>query len=95
MVQCDRPDKAICFPSSRYVSSRATRFFFQGSNEGGSHETVALACEKFMLVITAQGYTTCPIEGFDEVLVKQILGLGRVSAVVMVISVERGNPQGV
>ena len=58
-------------------------------------KTVTLDCEDFMLAITAQGYTTCPMEGFDKVRVKRILGLRRVSSVVMVISVERGNPHGV
>ena len=58
-------------------------------------KTVALACENFMLAITAQGYSTCPMEGFDEVRVKKILGLGRSASVVMVISVGREDPAGI
>lgn len=69
--------------------------FFKAVMKAALMKTVTLACEDFMLPITAQGYTTCLIEGFDKVRVKRILGLGRVSSVVMVISVERGNPQGV
>ncbi len=58
-------------------------------------KTVALACENFMLAITAQGYSTCPMEGFDECRVKKILKLGRSSSVVMVISVGKENPEGI
>ena len=58
-------------------------------------KTVALACQNFMLAITAQGYSTCPMEGFDESRVKKILGLGSESSVVMVISVGRENPDGI
>ena len=58
-------------------------------------KTVALACQNFMLAITAQGYSTCPMEGFDEVRVKKILGLGGESSIVMLISIGRENPEGI
>jgi nitroreductase len=58
-------------------------------------KTVALACENFMLAITAQGYSTCPMEGFDECRVKKILGLGSESSVVMVISIGKEDPEGI
>ncbi len=58
-------------------------------------KTVALACENFMLAITAQGYSTCPMEGFDEARVKKILGLGGAANVVMVISVGREDATGI
>ncbi len=58
-------------------------------------KTVALACENFMLAITAQGYSTCPMEGFDECRVKKILGLGGESSIVMVISVGKEDPEGI
>jgi nitroreductase len=58
-------------------------------------KTVALACQNFMLAITAQGYSSLPMEGFDEVRVKKILGLGGESSVVMMISVGRENPEGI
>lgn len=38
-----------------------------------AHKTTALACENFMLSIRAQGYDTCPMEGFDENLVQRVL----------------------
>jgi nitroreductase len=50
-------------------------------------KTTALACENFMLAIAAQGYGSCPMEGFDEKRVKKILKLGSKAHVVMVISV--------
>src|SRR5690606_10848010 len=31
-----------------------------------SVKSTALACENFMLAMTAQGFDTCPMEGFDE-----------------------------
>lgn len=58
-------------------------------------KTTALACENFMLAIAAQGYGSCPMEGFDEVMVKRLLKLGRNAQVVMVISVGEIDPEGV
>ena len=58
-------------------------------------KTVALACENFMLAITAQGYSTCPMEGFDAARVKKILGLGGSASIVMVISVGREDLTGI
>ena len=58
-------------------------------------KTVALACQNFMLAITAQGYSTCPMEGFDEARVKKILGLGAAASIVMVISVGREDAAGI
>ena len=59
-----------------------------------AHKSTALACQNFMLSIRAQGYDTCPMEGFDE---KKILAclteeVDAGSEVCMVISVgERAN----
>ena len=50
-------------------------------------KSTALACENFMLAVSAQNFDTCPMEGFDESRVKKILGLKCSSRVVMVISV--------
>jgi nitroreductase len=50
-------------------------------------KSAALACENFMLAIAAQGFGSCPMEGFDERRVKGILNLGYSDRVVMVISV--------
>lgn len=58
-------------------------------------KSTALACENFMLAITAQGYGSCPMEGFDESRVKRILSLGPDAHIVMIISVGEAAPGGV
>jgi nitroreductase len=50
-------------------------------------KTTALACENLMLAIAAQGYASCPMEGFDEKRVKSLLGLNSKCRVVMVIGI--------
>lgn len=52
-----------------------------------SIKSAALAAENFVLAISAQGFSTCMMEGFDEARVKRLLGLRRSERVVMVISV--------
>ncbi len=58
-------------------------------------KSAALACENFMLAIAAQGFGSCPMEGFDEHRVKKILKLNYQSRVVMVISVGETAPDGI
>ncbi len=58
-------------------------------------KSAALAAENFMLAITAQGFDTCPMEGFDEFRVKKLLKLGCAARVVMVISVGERSEKGV
>ncbi len=53
-------------------------------------KSAALACENFVLAITAQGAGTCMMEGFDESRVRRALKLRRSQRVVMVIAV--GHP---
>jgi nitroreductase len=60
-----------------------------------SVKSTALACENFMLAIAAQGFDTCPMEGFDRVRVRKILKLPRSAAIVMVISVGERTERGV
>ncbi len=57
-------------------------------------KSAALAAENFVLAISAQGYSTCMMEGFDEVRVKKLLKLNRSARVVMVISVGRESERG-
>ncbi len=57
-----------------------------------SIKSAALACENFMLAITAQGFATCPMEGIDEVRVKKIVRAAPGTRVVMVISVGEADP---
>jgi nitroreductase len=58
-------------------------------------KSAALASENFMLAIAAQGYHTCPMEGFDESRVKRLLGLKCSDRVAMVISVGEADPAGI
>ncbi len=60
-------------------------------------KSAALAAENFMLAIAAQGYDTCPMEGFDEVRVKRALKLSWRwrATIVMVISVGMRTERGV
>lgn len=58
-------------------------------------KSAALACQNFMLAVSAQGFDTCPMEGFDESRVKKILDLKCSDRVVMVISVGERVDRGV
>ena len=58
-------------------------------------KSAALAAENFMLAIAAQGFDSCPMEGFDEIRVKKILNLKYGDRVVMVISVGERVDRGV
>lgn len=59
------------------------------------HKSVALAAQTFMLSMTAEGYDTCPMEGFDKYLVKKILKLGRTDEVTMIVACGKGKPEGI
>lgn len=50
-------------------------------------KSAALACQNFVLSLTAQGYATCMMEGFDEKRVSKLLGLSSSAKVVMVIGI--------
>jgi nitroreductase len=58
-------------------------------------KTAALACENLMLALTAHGFDSCRMEGFDEPRVKQLLQLPHAARVVMVIAAGRGAEGGV
>ncbi|MFP5520471.1 MAG: nitroreductase family protein [Bdellovibrionia bacterium] len=58
-------------------------------------KSAALVSENIMLTARALGYDTCPMEGFDEVRVKKLLGLQRTARVVMVISLGKRDEKGI
>jgi len=58
-------------------------------------KTTALACQNFMNAMTAQGFDSCPMEGFDEVRVKKLLNIRGKSRVVMVISCGKRHAEGI
>jgi nitroreductase len=57
-------------------------------------KSAALACENFVLALSAQGYATCMMEGFDEDRVKALVGVDGTSRVVMVIAAGREAARG-
>ncbi|MES2794739.1 MAG: nitroreductase family protein [Bacteroidota bacterium] len=59
------------------------------------HKSVALAAQTFMLSMTAEGYDTCPMEGFDKNLVKKILKLGKTDEITMIVACGKGKPEGI
>jgi len=76
-----------------------TRPFFRS---GGSaqqrimvHKSCALAAQTFMLSIAAEGFHSCPMEGFDEQRVKRALGLPRGAEINMIIAVGKGTEAGI
>ncbi len=59
------------------------------------HKSAALAAQTFMLSITAEGYDTCPMEGFDSKRIKKMLDLPSGAEINMVISVGKAKPEGI
>lgn len=58
-------------------------------------KSAALACENLMLAVTAQGLASCPMEGFDEVLVKRACGIRGKAKVVMVLAIGHAADDGI
>jgi nitroreductase len=50
------------------------------------HKSCALAAQTFMLSLAADGYDTCPMEGFDARLVKKILKLPAAAEITMIVA---------
>lgn len=67
---------------------------FLGNLQEVGIKSAALAAENFVLAISAQGYSTCMMEGFDESRVKRMLKLKSSARVVMVIAVGRASERG-
>lgn len=59
------------------------------------HKSCALAAQTFMLAVTAEGYDTCPMEGFDRARVARALGLPRGSELCMIVAVGKGTEAGI
>lgn len=59
------------------------------------HKSAALAAQTFMLSMKAEGYDSCPMEGFDSVRVKKMLGLPVKAEVNMIIGVGTALPEGI
>jgi nitroreductase len=59
------------------------------------HKSCALAAQTFMLSIAAEGFHTCPMEGFDEKRVKKALQLPSGAEINMIIAVGKGTEVGI
>lgn len=59
------------------------------------HKSTSLAAMNFMMSIRDQGYDTCPMEGFDSVRAKKLLGLGSNDEITMIISVGKRSDDGI
>ena len=59
------------------------------------HKSVALASQNFMMSMAAQGYDTCPMEGFDSKKLKKILNLPKTAEISMVIGCGIRMPEGI
>lgn len=59
------------------------------------HKSCALAAQTFMLSIAAEGFESCPMEGFDAVRVKKALDLPKMAEINMIISVGKGTEAGI
>ncbi len=59
------------------------------------HKSCALAAQTFMLSISAEGFHSCPMEGFDKKRVKRMLGLSYGSEINMIVAVGKGTEKGV
>ncbi len=51
-----------------------------------AHKSAGLAAQNFMISMAAINYDTCPMEGFDSLKVKKILGLPLASEINMIIA---------
>ena len=50
-----------------------------------AHKSTALAAQNFLIAMASKGIDTCPMEGFDSMRVKQILGLPKKAEISMII----------
>jgi len=57
----------------------------QGDMRVVAHKSAALAAENFMISMSAIHYDTCPMEGFDSLRLKRLLGLPYGAEISMVI----------
>jgi len=60
-----------------------------------AHKSCALAAQTFMLSVAAEGFHSCPMEGFDEKRVKRALNLPRGAEINMIVSVGLGTEAGI
>ncbi|MGH1335993.1 MAG: nitroreductase family protein [Aureispira sp.] len=79
--------KGLKKPVMRSVTSRAMRL--------SAHRSAALAAQTFMWSIAAEGYDSCPMEGYDEKRVKAFLNLPKTAELAMLVAVGKRTAKGV
>lgn len=60
-----------------------------------AHKSTALAAATLMLALRAEGYDSCPMEGFDPWRARRLLGLGHNADVCMFLAVGKRSDKGV
>ena len=58
-------------------------------------KSTALACQNLMLALVAEGFDSCPMEGFDEKKIKKILNLNNNCHVVMILGIGKSAKDGI
>lgn len=59
------------------------------------HKSSSLAAMTFMTAMQAEGYDTCPMEGFDSHRAKKLLGLPKQAEITMIISCGKRTEEGI
>ena len=81
-----------------FVSS-LSKPFVRWTNRANSriitHKSIALAAQTFMLSMQAEGYATCPMEGFDEKRLKRYLNLPARAEINMVVATGPADKEGI
>lgn len=70
-------------------------FMSRGDLRIMAHKSTALAAATFMLALRAEGYDSCPMEGFDPWRAVKLLGLPRGAEVNMFLAVGKRSDKGV
>ncbi len=85
--------RALCF----FMGLRKPfmRFGGEADQRVTVHKSCALAAQTFMLSIAAEGFESCPMEGFDAMRVKRALGLPAGAEINMIIAVGKGTEPGI
>jgi len=58
-------------------------------------KSTALACQNLMLALVAEGFDSCPMEGFDEKKIKKTLNLNHNCHIVMILGIGKSAKDGV
>lgn len=85
--------RTICFFAG--LRKPFMRFGGKADQRVTVHKSCALAAQTFMLSIAAEGFESCPMEGFDQKRVKKALNLPRGAEINMIISVGKGTQEGI